>query len=65
MASDAKKFQIRDEHFGLALYEAETARDALYLFFADRVKGELRPLIEENDDEASVVVDGVRYTAVT
>lgn len=59
------KFQIRDESFGLALYEAESARDALYLFFADRVKGQLRPIIREDGDRASVVVDGMTYTAVS
>lgn len=60
------RYQIRDPDFGLALYDADTARDALYAFFADRVKGRLRPLVEDKPDgsEAEVVVDGVRYRAV-
>lgn len=59
-------FQIRDETFGLAVYDAATPREALYAFFADRVKGQLRPLIEEQlDGSAEVVHDGVRYQAVS
>jgi len=60
------EFQIRDENFGLALYDADSGHEALYAFFADRVKGDLRPRIEERPDgsEAEVVVDGERYRAV-
>jgi len=59
------EFQIRDENFGLALYEAETARAALVEFFADRARGEVRPRIAETaGGEAEIIVDGERYRAV-
>lgn len=59
------RFQIRDDQYGLALVEADTARDALYGFFASRVRGELRPLIEETPDGgATVDYDGCAYRAV-
>lgn len=59
------KFQIRDATFGLALIDAETARDALLAFVADLVKGELRPTIELDDDgNAAVEYRGLRYHAI-
>lgn len=59
------KYQIRDERFGLALYDAADARDALYQYFADRVKGQLRPLIETSESGgATVAFEGTKYEAV-
>lgn len=59
------RYQIRDETFGLALYDAETPRDALLAYFADRARGEIRPLVETDDDgSATVSVDGTAYRAI-
>ncbi len=56
-------FQIRDEKFGLALYEAETAREALLDFIADHARGEARSLIEElPNGEAAITWRGIRYS---
>lgn len=60
------RFQIRDADNGLAVYYRESAREALYAFLADRVKGEVRGEIEEADDgsRAEVVYRGERLSAV-
>lgn len=60
-----KRFQIRDDDFGLALVEAEDAREALLSFVADKTKGEARPMVEESGDGAAqIVYQGVRYRAI-
>lgn len=60
-----RRFQIRDDDFGLALVDADTARDALLTYVADKAKGAVRPLVEEHDDGAATVVyEGVRYRAI-
>lgn len=60
-----RKFQIRDETFGLALYEAESARDALLDFVADHARGAARPNVVDRDDgSAELVYAGVRYSAI-
>lgn len=58
------RYQVRDENFGLALYEADSPREALLLFLADRTKGALRPLVHVEDDSASITVDGRTFRTV-
>jgi hypothetical protein len=57
-------FQIHDGTFGLSLYEASDAREALLSYFADRQKAALRTQVAASDDgTAKLTVDGVTYTA--
>jgi hypothetical protein len=60
-----ERFQIRDDRFGLAIYEAATARDALVDFCADRARAAVRGEIQTDDDgRATVTVDGQTFHAV-
>ena len=62
---EMKRFQIRDDDFGLALVDAETAREALLEFVAGKAQADARMTVEEQDDGAATVVyDGVRYRAI-
>lgn len=50
------RFQILEGDVSVAFYEASTARDALYHYYADKVKGDLRPLVDAADDGSSAAV---------
>jgi hypothetical protein len=57
------RFQIRDADFGLALYDAENAREALLDFIADKERGAARLAVEDvPDGEAALTWKGERYT---
>jgi hypothetical protein len=58
------RFQIRDDDFGLALVEADSAREALLQFYADKERGRIRPLVVEDGDGAQATVDGQTLRAV-
>ena len=62
-----RRYQIRDQDFGLAVYEADFAAEALAAFLADKVAAELRPgdykVNDFGDGTASVLWRGVEYRA--
>lgn len=58
------RYQICDADVGIAIVEAKTPRDALYAYYADRVKGDLRPIIETGEKHASVTYMGETVEAV-
>lgn len=60
-----KKFQIRDDEFGLALYPAENATEALMSFVAVLALGADRAQITVDEDGvATVTYAGKTYRAV-
>jgi hypothetical protein len=64
MAAERSKFQIRDERFGLALYPAETATEALMKFIAVLALSVDGSMITVEDGVASVEYQGQTYRAV-
>jgi hypothetical protein len=58
------RWQIRDEDFGLAIYEGETASTALAAFLRDKVRagnpGDYK-IAQFGDGTASVLWRGVEY----
>lgn len=58
------EFQIRDTQFGLALYQADTAEEALADFLGDRMRGDVLAHHEKDaDGTASFALFGRRYYA--
>jgi hypothetical protein len=59
-----RRFQIRDDRFGLAIYEADTGSEALAAFLKDKVRtttvGDLK-IAQFGDGTASVLWRGVEY----
>jgi hypothetical protein len=62
-----RRYQIRDQDFGLAIYEADFAAEALAAFLADMVRAALLPndykVNDFGDGTASVLWRGVEYRA--
>jgi len=60
-----RRYQIRDQDFGLAIYEADFAAEALAAFLADMVGAALLPndykVNDFGDGTASVLWRGVEY----
>jgi len=58
-------YQIRDQDFGLALYEADSAAEALRAFLAGKVRAALEPgdykIANFGDGTASVLWRGIEY----
>jgi hypothetical protein len=66
-----RRYQIRDQDFGLAIYEADSAAEALHAFLADKDRAALEPgdykVNDFGDGTASVLWRGIEcraYTAV-
>lgn len=65
MAATMKRFQIRDETSGIAIYEAATARDALADFMADQARAANMQSIEIHaGGDATVTVGDQTFRAV-
>jgi hypothetical protein len=62
-----RRYQIRDQDFGMAIYEADFAAEALSAFLEDKVAAELRPgdytVNDFGDGTASVLWGGIEYRA--
>jgi hypothetical protein len=64
-----RRFQIRDADFGLAIYEAFSAADALADYLADRARADARAtaagqIQTDADGDATVTVDGETFYAI-
>ena len=64
-----RRYQIRDQDFGLAIYEADFAAEALGAFLADKVRAAPEPadykVNDFGDGTASVLWRGSEYRAYT
>jgi hypothetical protein len=64
-----RRYQIRDQDFGLAIYEADFAAEALAAFLADKLRAALDPadykVNDFGDGTASVLWRGIEYRAYT
>jgi len=64
-----RRYQIRDQDFGLAIYEADFAAEALAAFLADKISAALDPadykVNDFGDGTASVLLRGIEYRAYT
>jgi hypothetical protein len=64
-----RRYQIRDQDFGLAIYEADFAAEALDAFLADKLRAALEPtdykVNDFGDGTGSVLWRGIEYRAYT
>ena len=64
-----RRYQIRDQDFGLAIYEADFAAEALAAFLADNIRAALDTADYKVNDfgegPASVLWRGIEYRAYT
>ena len=63
-----RRHQVRDQDFGLAIYEADFAAEALAAFLADKLRAALDPAYKVNDfgdGTASILWRGIEYRAYT
>jgi hypothetical protein len=64
-----RRYQIRDQDFGLAIYEADFAAEALATFLADKLRAALDPadyiVNDFGDETASLLWRGIEYRAYT